>query len=150
MAEVRAQNALAEVQEFTSFLRVLGSYPMDMTPWSVPAAAVVVLENGKEESAEDCEVLDGLNGTALTKCKKKRKLNVEVSNTTLNLDLKCPSLTPLTGVELIPEKRLAKRSDLRNLVGTTQRSDALISLMLVYSVLLISSKFLGIANSKSF
>ncbi|CAN0900459.1 Arogenate dehydratase 3 [Linum grandiflorum] len=32
MAEVRAQNALAEVQEFTSFLRVLGSYPMDMTP----------------------------------------------------------------------------------------------------------------------
>ncbi|KAM0996766.1 hypothetical protein ACFX13_006770 [Malus domestica] len=34
MAEVRAQNALAEVQEFTSFLRVLGSYPIDMTPWS--------------------------------------------------------------------------------------------------------------------
>ncbi|KAL3518489.1 hypothetical protein ACH5RR_021078 [Cinchona calisaya] len=33
LAEVRAQNALAEVQEFTSFLRVLGSYPMDMTPW---------------------------------------------------------------------------------------------------------------------
>ncbi|KAJ6365459.1 hypothetical protein OIU76_030272 [Salix suchowensis] len=33
MAEIRAQNALAEVQEFTSFLRVLGSYPMDMTPW---------------------------------------------------------------------------------------------------------------------
>ncbi|KAF5727511.1 prephenate dehydratase family protein [Tripterygium wilfordii] len=33
MAEVRAQNALAEVQEYTSFLRVLGSYPMDMTPW---------------------------------------------------------------------------------------------------------------------
>nr|D3U715.1 RecName: Full=Arogenate dehydratase 1; Short=PhADT1; Flags: Precursor [Petunia x hybrida]ACY79502.1 arogenate dehydratase 1 [Petunia x hybrida] len=32
MADVRAQNALAEVQEFTSFLRVLGSYPMDMTP----------------------------------------------------------------------------------------------------------------------
>ncbi|CAI9117340.1 OLC1v1018716C1 [Oldenlandia corymbosa var. corymbosa] len=30
MAEVRAQNALAEVQEFTSFLRVLGSYPMDI------------------------------------------------------------------------------------------------------------------------
>ncbi|GKA70650.1 arogenate dehydratase/prephenate dehydratase 6, chloroplastic-like protein [Tanacetum coccineum] len=36
MADVRAQNALAEVQEFTSFLRVLGSYPMDMTPWSPP------------------------------------------------------------------------------------------------------------------
>ncbi|KAJ8768240.1 hypothetical protein K2173_021180 [Erythroxylum novogranatense] len=34
LADVRAQNALAEVQEFTSFLRVLGSYPMDMTPWS--------------------------------------------------------------------------------------------------------------------
>lgn len=34
MADVRAQNALAEVQEFTSFLRVLGSYPVDMTPWS--------------------------------------------------------------------------------------------------------------------
>ncbi|KAL2507460.1 Arogenate dehydratase/prephenate dehydratase 6 [Forsythia ovata] len=33
MAEERAQNALAEVEEFTSFLRVLGSYPMDMTPW---------------------------------------------------------------------------------------------------------------------
>ncbi|RZC82320.1 hypothetical protein C5167_045105 [Papaver somniferum] len=34
MADPRAQNALAEVQEFTSFLRVLGSYPMDMTAWS--------------------------------------------------------------------------------------------------------------------
>lgn len=34
LAEGRAQNALAEVQEFTSFLRVLGSYPMDMTPWN--------------------------------------------------------------------------------------------------------------------
>ncbi|KAG2299940.1 hypothetical protein Bca52824_036412 [Brassica carinata] len=34
MAEARAQNALAEVQEYTSFLRVLGSYPMDMSPWS--------------------------------------------------------------------------------------------------------------------
>ncbi|KAL1558211.1 Arogenate dehydratase 3 [Salvia divinorum] len=34
MAEARAQNALSEVQEFTSFLRVLGSYPMDMTPWA--------------------------------------------------------------------------------------------------------------------
>nr|GEU43386.1 arogenate dehydratase/prephenate dehydratase 6, chloroplastic-like [Tanacetum cinerariifolium] len=32
MADVRAQNALADVQEFTSFLRVLGSYPIDMTP----------------------------------------------------------------------------------------------------------------------
>lgn len=33
MADVRAQNALKEIQEYTSFLRVLGSYPMDMTPW---------------------------------------------------------------------------------------------------------------------
>ncbi|KQJ82450.1 arogenate dehydratase/prephenate dehydratase 6, chloroplastic [Brachypodium distachyon] len=32
LADPRVQNALAEVQEFTSFLRVLGSYPMDMTP----------------------------------------------------------------------------------------------------------------------
>lgn len=34
MAETRVQNALSEVRELTSFLRVLGSYPMDMTPWS--------------------------------------------------------------------------------------------------------------------
>lgn len=33
LAEARAQKALAEIQEFSSFLRVLGSYPMDMTPW---------------------------------------------------------------------------------------------------------------------
>ncbi|EHA8588933.1 arogenate dehydratase/prephenate dehydratase 6, chloroplastic [Cocos nucifera] len=39
MAEVRAQNALAEIQEFTSFLRVLGSYPMDMTPWTANSSA---------------------------------------------------------------------------------------------------------------
>jgi len=32
MADPRAQNALAEVQEFTTFLRVLGSYPMDISP----------------------------------------------------------------------------------------------------------------------
>ncbi|XP_020581385.1 arogenate dehydratase/prephenate dehydratase 6, chloroplastic-like, partial [Phalaenopsis equestris] len=38
MAETRAQNALAEIQEFTSFLRVLGSYPMDMTPWNTPSS----------------------------------------------------------------------------------------------------------------
>ncbi|KAG6500457.1 arogenate dehydratase/prephenate dehydratase 6, chloroplastic-like [Zingiber officinale] len=38
MAEPRAQNALAEIQEFTSFLRVLGSYPMDMTPWSTSSS----------------------------------------------------------------------------------------------------------------
>ncbi|KAJ0816437.1 putative hydro-lyase [Helianthus annuus] len=34
MADVRAQNALSDVQEYTTFLRVLGSYPIDMTPWS--------------------------------------------------------------------------------------------------------------------
>lgn len=38
MADIRAQNALAEVQEFTTFLRVLGSYPMDMTPW-IPSSS---------------------------------------------------------------------------------------------------------------
>nr|GEX57260.1 arogenate dehydratase/prephenate dehydratase 6, chloroplastic-like [Tanacetum cinerariifolium] len=32
LADIRAQNALADVQEFTTFLRVLGSYPIDMTP----------------------------------------------------------------------------------------------------------------------
>ncbi|PON90727.1 hypothetical protein TorRG33x02_133650 [Trema orientale] len=32
--KVRAHNALTEVQESTYFLRVLGSYHMDMTPWS--------------------------------------------------------------------------------------------------------------------
>ncbi|KAK8969950.1 hypothetical protein KSP40_PGU003028 [Platanthera guangdongensis] len=39
MAETRAQNALSEIQEFTSFLRVLGSYPMDMTPWNAPSSS---------------------------------------------------------------------------------------------------------------
>ncbi|KAK9048909.1 hypothetical protein SSX86_032123 [Deinandra increscens subsp. villosa] len=34
MADVRAQNALSDVQEFTTFLRVLGSYPIDISPWS--------------------------------------------------------------------------------------------------------------------
>ncbi|KAF8395341.1 hypothetical protein HHK36_019287 [Tetracentron sinense] len=33
MAEIRAQKAIAEVEKLTSFLRVFGSYPMDMTPW---------------------------------------------------------------------------------------------------------------------
>ncbi|KAJ7566441.1 hypothetical protein O6H91_02G103300 [Diphasiastrum complanatum] len=32
MADPRAQNALGQLQEFAGFLRVLGSYPMDMTP----------------------------------------------------------------------------------------------------------------------
>ncbi|XP_051217168.1 arogenate dehydratase/prephenate dehydratase 6, chloroplastic [Lolium perenne] len=42
LAEPRAQNALAEVQEFTSFLRVLGSYPMDMTPMTAGSSSTVV------------------------------------------------------------------------------------------------------------
>eukprot|EP00249_Psilotum_nudum_P011234 c23042_g1_i1 orf=492-1775(+) len=32
MADPRAQNALGHLQEFATFLRVLGSYPMDITP----------------------------------------------------------------------------------------------------------------------
>ncbi|MCO5579504.1 hypothetical protein L7F22_033359 [Adiantum nelumboides] len=32
MADTRAQNALSELQEYVTFLRVLGSYPMDTTP----------------------------------------------------------------------------------------------------------------------
>lgn len=32
MADVRAQNALGHLQEFATFLRVLGSYPMDVLP----------------------------------------------------------------------------------------------------------------------
>eukprot|EP00250_Pteridium_aquilinum_P016760 c23282_g1_i1 orf=353-1420(-) len=37
MANQRAQNALSEIQEYVTFLRVLGSYPMDITPLG-PAA----------------------------------------------------------------------------------------------------------------
>ncbi|CAD6263855.1 unnamed protein product [Miscanthus lutarioriparius] len=40
LAEPRAQNALAEVQEYTSFLRVLGSYPMDMTPMTAGSSTI--------------------------------------------------------------------------------------------------------------
>lgn len=32
MADLRAQNALGHLQEFATFLRVLGSYPMDISP----------------------------------------------------------------------------------------------------------------------
>nr|BAJ99463.1 predicted protein [Hordeum vulgare subsp. vulgare]BAK05493.1 predicted protein [Hordeum vulgare subsp. vulgare] len=49
MADVRAQNALAEIQEFTSFLRVLGSYPMDMTPWDAAPAS----SSGSPSSSSD-------------------------------------------------------------------------------------------------
>ncbi|CAN6241878.1 unnamed protein product [Urochloa humidicola] len=41
LAEPRAQNALAEVQEYTSFLRVLGSYPMDMTPMTAGSSSAI-------------------------------------------------------------------------------------------------------------
>jgi len=50
MADVRAQNALAEIQEFTSFLRVLGSYPMDMTPWEAAAAPYSRVDNTSSTS----------------------------------------------------------------------------------------------------
>jgi arogenate/prephenate dehydratase len=41
LADPRVQNALAEVQEFTSFLRVLGSYPMDMTPMTAGSSTII-------------------------------------------------------------------------------------------------------------
>eukprot|EP00249_Psilotum_nudum_P007139 c20335_g1_i1 orf=1578-2411(+) len=37
MADSRAQNALGHLQEFATFLRVLGSYPIDMSPIGHPA-----------------------------------------------------------------------------------------------------------------
>jgi arogenate/prephenate dehydratase len=39
MADLRAQHALGHLQEFATFLRVLGSYPIDMTPVNRPAAS---------------------------------------------------------------------------------------------------------------
>lgn len=39
MADLRAQNALSHLQEFATFLRVLGSYPIDMTPMNHPAVS---------------------------------------------------------------------------------------------------------------
>jgi len=32
MADAQAQNALGHLQEFATFIRVLGSYPMDVSP----------------------------------------------------------------------------------------------------------------------
>ncbi|RLM87037.1 arogenate dehydratase/prephenate dehydratase 6, chloroplastic-like [Panicum miliaceum] len=53
MADVRAQNALAEIQEFTSFLRVLGSYPMDMTPWeAAPSSWSSRVDNSSSSSSQ--------------------------------------------------------------------------------------------------
>ncbi|XP_002989020.2 arogenate dehydratase/prephenate dehydratase 6, chloroplastic [Selaginella moellendorffii] len=42
MADPRAQNALGQLQEFASFIRVLGSYPMDMTPVVPPGKPKVI------------------------------------------------------------------------------------------------------------
>jgi len=39
MADLRAQNALSHLQEFATFLRVLGSYPIDTTPMNHPAVS---------------------------------------------------------------------------------------------------------------
>ncbi|KAF8395340.1 hypothetical protein HHK36_019285 [Tetracentron sinense] len=55
MAEIRAQNAIAEVEKLTKFLRVFGSYPMDTTPWCpirenrdrVRTKSIVKLDNEK-------------------------------------------------------------------------------------------------------
>ncbi|XP_062225558.1 arogenate dehydratase/prephenate dehydratase 6, chloroplastic-like [Phragmites australis] len=51
LAEPRAQNALAEVQEFTSFLRVLGSYPMDMTPMTAGASSTITSSDASLDSS---------------------------------------------------------------------------------------------------
>ncbi|PWZ37845.1 Arogenate dehydratase/prephenate dehydratase 6, chloroplastic [Zea mays] len=51
LAEPRAQNALAEVQEYTSFLRVLGSYPMDMTPMTAGSSSTVVSSSDDPSSS---------------------------------------------------------------------------------------------------
>ncbi|XP_073013107.1 arogenate dehydratase 1-like [Typha latifolia] len=53
MAEQRAQNALAEIQEFTSFLRVLGSYPMDMTPWNAPTGSSSTSTSTSTSTSDD-------------------------------------------------------------------------------------------------
>uniref|UniRef100_A0A0D9W4K1 Arogenate dehydratase n=1 Tax=Leersia perrieri TaxID=77586 RepID=A0A0D9W4K1_9ORYZ len=51
LAEPRAQNALAEVQEYTSFLRVLGSYPMDMTPMTAGSSSTVTSASDSDSSS---------------------------------------------------------------------------------------------------
>ncbi|OEL19747.1 Arogenate dehydratase/prephenate dehydratase 6, chloroplastic [Dichanthelium oligosanthes] len=50
LAEPRAQNALAEVQEYTSFLRVLGSYPMDMTPMTAGSSSTISSSDSSSSS----------------------------------------------------------------------------------------------------
>nr|AGT16742.1 hypothetical protein SHCRBa_154_P17_R_40 [Saccharum hybrid cultivar R570] len=51
LAEPRAQNALAEVQEYTSFLRVLGSYPMDMTPMTAGSSSTIISSSDPSSSS---------------------------------------------------------------------------------------------------
>ncbi|XP_047069084.1 arogenate dehydratase/prephenate dehydratase 6, chloroplastic-like [Lolium rigidum] len=51
LADPRVQNALAEVQEFTSFLRVLGSYPMDMTPMTAGSSSTITSSNSSPTSS---------------------------------------------------------------------------------------------------
>ncbi|XP_047068866.1 arogenate dehydratase 1-like [Lolium rigidum] len=51
LADPRVQKALAEVQEFTSFLRVLGSYPMDMTPMTAGSSSTITSSNSSPTSS---------------------------------------------------------------------------------------------------
>ncbi|XP_047068450.1 arogenate dehydratase/prephenate dehydratase 6, chloroplastic-like [Lolium rigidum] len=53
LADPRVQNALAEVQEFTSFLRVLGSYPMDMTPMTA-GSSTIISSNSSPAPSSSC------------------------------------------------------------------------------------------------
>ncbi|KAM7278630.1 hypothetical protein ACFE04_005764 [Oxalis oulophora] len=62
------------------------------------------LENFVEKEESIAE-LDEVNGTSLTKCKRKRKLNVEVINTEPELEMpKGTSIATIAGVELNPEE----------------------------------------------
>jgi arogenate/prephenate dehydratase len=54
LADPRVQNALAEVQEFTSFLRVLGSYPMDMTPMTAGSSSTITSSNSTPAPSSSC------------------------------------------------------------------------------------------------
>uniref|UniRef100_A0A0E0B6R0 Arogenate dehydratase n=1 Tax=Oryza glumipatula TaxID=40148 RepID=A0A0E0B6R0_9ORYZ len=60
MAEVRAQNALSEIQEFTSFLRVLGSYPMDMTPWEYSSSSLLDVAGAGEKLQANIRLASGM------------------------------------------------------------------------------------------
>ncbi|KAM0858650.1 hypothetical protein ACQ4PT_047707 [Festuca glaucescens] len=54
LADPRVQNALAEVQEFTSFLRVLGSYPMDMTPMTAGSSSTITSSDSSQATPSSC------------------------------------------------------------------------------------------------